>query len=349
MVPLAGKPPFATDMPDSYYESDAPVQTRRARQPADDPNKRTSAYDVYNNYMDEKPPAPGSSAPNRQSGVGALGMGLLNMDDSDDSDDESPAVNKQAQLAAALNNKASSGAKSHSPQPIAAPRPGYAAPIAALNLARPEAAATRLPPPAPLQIPTPVSYNSDPFDPSSPAHSRNPFSTPSPSTSPHPLQPPMTPITPVPIMRGNTEETLLPKRGEKGDDFWRRFSMVAKEPLCRRRGELLFTFTTWLRKTRSGSSRLSRWVWIVGILLLICIAGAIGLAVHQQPTAIGGSANEASTGVSSMAVSTAGQASSSSVIKVTPTHTVARREAAPTLLPAVERHRRERERNRSVF
>jgi hypothetical protein len=30
-------------------------------------------------------------------------------------------------------------------------------------------------------------------------------------------------------MRGNSEETLLPSRGEKGDDFWRRFSMVAKE------------------------------------------------------------------------------------------------------------------------
>jgi hypothetical protein len=29
-------------------------------------------------------------------------------------------------------------------------------------------------------------------------------------------------------MRGGTEDVLLPQRGEKGDDFWRRFSMVAK-------------------------------------------------------------------------------------------------------------------------
>lgn len=30
-------------------------------------------------------------------------------------------------------------------------------------------------------------------------------------------------------MRSNSEERLLPRRGEKGDDFWRRFSMIAKE------------------------------------------------------------------------------------------------------------------------
>lgn len=65
-------------------------------------------------------------------------------------------------------------------------------------------------------------------------------------SAPHPLQPPMTPITPVfvrpskspaptdvkfseTIIRGNSEDNLLPKRGERGDDFWRRFSMVAKE------------------------------------------------------------------------------------------------------------------------
>jgi hypothetical protein len=69
---------------------------------------------------------------------------------------------------------------------------------------------------------------------------------PSVPSTPHPLQPPMTPITPVfarpskspapsdvqfseAIIRGNSEDNLLPKRGERGDDFWRRFSMVAKE------------------------------------------------------------------------------------------------------------------------
>jgi len=30
-------------------------------------------------------------------------------------------------------------------------------------------------------------------------------------------------------MRGNAEDvSLLPQRGEKGDEFWKRFSMVAK-------------------------------------------------------------------------------------------------------------------------
>jgi len=104
--------------------------------------------------------------------------------------------------------------------------------------------------PAPIRIPGPMepphrgAYTSSPT-PSSPA----------PST-PHPLHPPVTPITPAfirpskspvpgtvvnvsfaegvatprkPIIRGNSEETLLPSRGEKGDDFWRRFSMVVKE------------------------------------------------------------------------------------------------------------------------
>lgn len=31
-----------------------------------------------------------------------------------------------------------------------------------------------------------------------------------------------------PILRGEKEETLLPKRGQ-GEDFWRRFSIVAHE------------------------------------------------------------------------------------------------------------------------
>lgn len=62
-----------------------------------------------------------------------------------------------------------------------------------------------------------------------------------------PLPPPQTPITPIfarprkasntvkfdekgEILRGNSEETLLPRgTGGKGDEFWRRFSMVAKE------------------------------------------------------------------------------------------------------------------------
>jgi hypothetical protein len=77
------------------------------------------------------------------------------------------------------------------------------------------------------------------------ASSPTPSSVPS---TPHPLEEPITPITPAflrpsktskltdnvqfasePIMRGGSEDHLLPRRGDKGDDFWRRFSMVAKE------------------------------------------------------------------------------------------------------------------------
>ena len=76
--------------------------------------------------------------------------------------------------------------------------------------------------------------------PPSPAPPPQPISVPS---TPHPLPPTMTPIQPVfarpektavkfntePIMRGDSEGTLIPRRGDKGDDFWRRFSMIAKE------------------------------------------------------------------------------------------------------------------------
>lgn len=60
--------------------------------------------------------------------------------------------------------------------------------------------------------------------------------------------------------------------------------------------------SAWLRKTESGSTRLSTWVWLVGILLLIAIGGGIGVGwffTHNKPAAlpvaIGGSADEAST------------------------------------------------------
>ncbi|TFK33019.1 hypothetical protein BDQ12DRAFT_450788 [Crucibulum laeve] len=382
MAPLAGRPPFATDEPDSFYES--PPPQRRIRQPKpEDNNKRSSAYDVYDNYLDSKNP----QQDNRQSGVGALGMGLLNMADSDDdSDDEhsydkrrakptpaavpapSTPASKHAALAAALSPARTS--PQPAPQPIAAPRPGYAAPIAALNLARPEAAVVPQgrQPPSNLRI-DPNAQNpfehpqhnqpqfSNPFQDPSPVLQR-PFLTASPSPSlvsstPHPLHPPITPITPVfaraagvkfsepiprtkPIMRGNSEETLLPKRGEKGDDFWRRFSMVAKEESKKPSGH---KESSWLRKTRASTNHLSRWVWIVGIVLIICIAGAIGLGLyisskapsHQAPKVFGGSANEAATGVptAAAATGTAKGGASSSVLHVSPTHTVARRVAGP--------------------
>jgi hypothetical protein len=102
------------------------------------------------------------------------------------------------------------------PISIAQPRPGYAAPIAALNLAQQ----------------APVASRGQP----SPRYDISPRST------PHPLQPPSSPIVPVfaapkapdnvrfvqqsSVMRGQSEETLIPRQN---NDFWRRFSMVAKE------------------------------------------------------------------------------------------------------------------------
>ncbi|KAL1741454.1 hypothetical protein HDZ31DRAFT_45431, partial [Schizophyllum fasciatum] len=227
------------------------------------------------------------------------------------------------------------------PSYIAAPRPGYAAPIAQLNLARPEAAAApggRQPGgTAPLRVQPPQSVNAV----------SNPFATPYAGTpvpaSPHPLQPPMTPITPVfarpraadvkfaedkgEIMRGDKEDVLIPRRGQQGDDFWRRFSMVIKEDGKKRPGE---KESSWLKKTQGGTNNMSRWVFIIGMVLLVCAAGGIGLGwyishndnTQEQPKAIGGSANEMNMGSGS------GAASLQSSIRVTPTLTVDRRAPA---------------------
>jgi len=265
------------------------------------------------------------------------------------------------------------------PQPIAAPRPGYAlaAPIAALN-----GQASISPP---LKSPGGGISPQNPFlspSPQQPNHLRGPPPPPlarlTASPAPHPLQPPVTPITPAfirpspvspsptarsfststlvsqgngssepcvkfsldqkptPIIRGNTEETLLPSRGEKGDDFWRRFSIVAKEPTA-------CSESSWLKKTRSGTNRLSRYIWIVGVILILAIVGGIGFGVwmsrtspgHQQPKAIGGSDDNLAMGTTTKdtAPQTTGVGGASNSIKhVRPTNTVARREPEPTLL-----------------
>ncbi|KAM5538639.1 hypothetical protein V8D89_007668 [Ganoderma adspersum] len=294
--PLAGRPPFATDEPDSVYEQSRPDQTRRIRQPPPpDPNKRSSAYNMYNQYLDEK---------------------------------ENPFDdNKRV------------------PQPIiplAAPRPGYAAPVAALSLPSPVATPEgRMPSPQMSQFGDGMVSQGG--------------SVPS---TPHPLQPPMVPIAPIfarpstatsrdvkfdtkPIMRGESEDTVLRPRGARGDDFWRRFSMVVKEDMATPAGQKQ---SVWLRKTQNGTSRMSRWVWFIGMVLLIIIAGAIGLGwwvshnnkSHNAPTAIGGSADEkaiASASASASAKAAASASSSDISFHVSPTNTVARRadEPIPTL------------------
>ena len=45
MAPLAGRPPYATDEPDFIYETPQPTRKIRQQQP-EDPNKRTSAYNM---------------------------------------------------------------------------------------------------------------------------------------------------------------------------------------------------------------------------------------------------------------------------------------------------------------
>jgi len=236
--------------------------------------------------------------------------------------------------------------------PLAAPRPGYPAPVA--NLKLPSLSPSTSPngqspePPQMGQVPQALRITRPQAEAGAPRMPQPIYQTASPRPSvpsaPHPLQPPITPITPVfvrpskspapevkyseAIIRGNSEDNLLPKRGERGDDFWRRFSMVAKEEKKP---------SSWLIKTQGGNSRLSRWVWVIGMLLLIGVGAGIGLwyhishstPSHQQPTAVGGSADETDSQVSPKS----GDQASSSSPYVTPTYTLARRASDATPAP----------------
>ena len=93
---------------------------------------------------------------------------------------------------------------------------------------------------------------------------------------------------------------------------------------------------------------MSRWVWLVGVLLLCVIGGAATLGYYMTksssassaPEPLGGSADQGST----LAITTKATASTTSTIKhVTPTNTVAKRypeddgyfmEYPPTPVPA---------------
>ncbi|KAH9936684.1 uncharacterized protein B0H18DRAFT_329359 [Fomitopsis serialis] len=204
--PLAGRPPYATDEPDSVYQQQ-PQQARRIRQPPPpNPNDRTSAYNMYDQYLD------GANAPR--------------------------GTNPFADPKRALSPP-------RQPIPLAAPRPGYAAPVAALNLSRPDAVASldgrsRSPttPEMSQAFPKPLTLVERQASPVSPHFPH----------TPHELQPPMTPIAPAfirpasaastqrdvkfnpttPILRSEKEDAFLPRRGQ-GEEFWRRFSMVARD------------------------------------------------------------------------------------------------------------------------
>jgi len=325
------------------------------RQPKSEDNRPNSTYDMYDDYLkdDEQPST-------RQSGYGDLGMGFLNgdMDDEDDSDDETIACSPDAKYMMKVEDKPPSPALPEatiSPSvQIVAPKPGYAAAVSALHdtLKSPEPSLSPVDRGRPeMQMPSPhmSSPISSSFNMPQPALAspRAAFFPPTVPSTPHPL-PPSTPITPQfarppkteksdvkfsegGILRGTHEETLLPRRGEKGDDFWRRFSMVVKMEDTKK-GQSSW----WLKKTQSGKSRLSAGVWVTGVVILAIIGAAIGLGwyishLHPSPPiipeALGGSESEGATLViaSSTTKSSGGAAlgeGSSTVKHVSPTNTV---------------------------
>lgn len=270
----------------------------------------------------------------------------MNGDLEDDSDDETIAIHGDLKRSPSdeklpppppFDSRMHNNNTGTSPLTIAAPRPGYAAPVSALTM--PEPAATPVGQP---RVQTQMQQRGPaPFSPS--VHSM--------PNSPHPLQPPSTPITPAfarppkpaevkfesdSIIRGQGEDVPLGRRGNKRDDFWRRFSMVIHEEGGRK------NTSSWLEKTQSSSASMSRLVWIIGILLLIIIGGAIGFGVYvshnattnSTPKALGGSENQ---GASFHPTATsAGAVAASTTQGVSPTNTVAKRWAEPWPAPSPE-------------
>ena len=133
------------------------------------------------------------------------------------------------------------------------------------SIAAPAPAHSRPPQAAFMQGTIPGLCPVSPNSPGSPYFTGLPGSPGATARTPQPLPPPQSPIMPVfarprkesnavtfeekgGILRGNSEETLLPRGvGGRGDDFWRRFSMVAKE------------------EAKSGSKR---YITSVGIMVL---------------------------------------------------------------------------------
>ncbi|KAI0004476.1 hypothetical protein BJV74DRAFT_377454 [Russula compacta] len=323
MAFLAGRPPFATDIPDSAYAQSQP-QARNRQPPRDDPNARTSAYNHYDAYLNGG---------------------------NNHSNDRATRTRNAAHATVAQS------ALQQAPVPLVAPKPGYAAPITALSMPQlsPSPDTTRFPPgidPKRMQL---DQYGAPYMQPAAVTRPRPPPAAPiSVPSTPHPLPPTMTPILPVfarpsmatqphnlkwgpePILRGNSEEKLLPRRGEQGDDFWRRFSMVIREENTKPYSQKQ---SAWLRETQSGMNRLSIWVWIVGLIFFSCAGLGIGVgwylshksAPHQDPTAIGGGADISMISTSSQALG--GSATALSSPHVTPTNTIAQRAAFHGSMP----------------
>lgn len=283
-----------------------------------------------------------SNTVNRQSGAAALGLGLMEMDDSDSDDDD----DRPAPAATRAVRPTSPGI------PIAAPKPGYV--TQPINLARPEPALSPSGRSEMVQLPSELA-------------AQPPRTS---STEPHPLRAPMTPIQPVfarpkkvqpavefqtPIIRGNSEDVLIPKRGEKGDDFWRRFSMVVHEDEKKKPNEKT---SKWLSKTQGGNSRMSRWVWCTGFMILVLIGAIVGFSlyfsrlhhstVQTAPRTVGGQAGNHTLGpVDAKTHAGASVVGSTTILQVTPTRTVARR-SETTGSPASRMHAAMRKRQSRI-
>lgn len=89
--------------------------------------------------------------------------------------------------------------------------------------------------------------------------------------------------------------------------------------------------SSWLEKTQSSSNSMTRLVWVIGILLLVIIGGAIGFGIYishnstgSSPRALGGSENQGANYTPS-ASAAAGNLAVSSTAVVHATNTVAKR------------------------
>ena len=181
-------------------------------------------------------------------------MGFMN-GSLEDSDEDEPYMTQPVKgSVVAEKNKALFNAATGSRQ-ISKPAPAVHSPLRPLQPAtplqqreiaqpQPRPAPGRRPPAPVLRVELPTPAMPIPRAPI-PAFIQPPPS-PAGSMIPHPLNAPSTPIAPVfarpsfqekrdvkfkedAILRGNSEETLLARGTQKGEDFWRRFSMVAKE------------------------------------------------------------------------------------------------------------------------
>ncbi|CAE6450354.1 unnamed protein product [Rhizoctonia solani] len=322
-APLAGRPPYATDDDDSIFENPAP-RTRVPRPPVDNPN--TPLYAAASGMNN---PPPHSSSPTRSPTSPAPPY-------SPPANGRMPTDAKPTPGPRTPVSPGASSSRGPAPppgSPLVSPRPVYA-PNTPSRQAAFDVHSQQPHPPSNLtvQIPAPPSANlradiqsrgptmptaafmAPPANGGAGTPSASGFGsipgTPNEGLLPHPLQAPSTPITPVfaapprvnfdeksfntPILRGDKEETLIARRGEKGDDFWRRFSMVAKEDNAKPANQKT---SNWLKRTQAGRSGFSRCVWVVGIILLIGIAGGIAVGWyisrsnpdHYRPATLGGS------------------------------------------------------------